>query len=86
MGDSPPVLCLSLYPYLVIVIRSQGLIIRHKYIDGSLVSDGNISVHRYVVDATIESNQFNGVTDIIALVHENDRDGRIVKISTQLGE
>lgn len=83
MGESPPVLCLHLYPYIVIIIRNKGHVFKFKYIHGSLLPDGDVLLERYVVDAAITSGGPLTSSEIIALVSEGDRDGRIIRMVLQ---
>lgn len=80
MGESPPVLCLYLDPHIVIIIRDKGHVFKFKYIDGSLLSNGDVNLDRFVVDAAIIGGKMPTSVEMLALVSEGDRDGRIVRM------
>jgi hypothetical protein len=85
MGESPSVLCLYLYPYVVMIIRDKGHVFKFKYADDSLVSDGDVLLDRYVVDAAILNGEKLGTVEIVALVCDGDRDGRIIRSFLHIG-
>ena len=79
MGTWPEVLCCSLGPTIVIIVRRKGLVVAYELADTGLELIAQEHVGHYVVDAVMRYSAVEGGAEIVLLMSDSDnpRDGRV---------
>merc|ERR1712032_557583 len=83
MGPSPEALCCCHEDFIIAIIRNKGLVFAYGFSSGDLVSVGNRSLGRYIVDAAIRSTNIDGEVELVLLLCESDepKDGRVATVN-----